>query len=422
MALPYFSENGWDVTVAAADPGCHSAPRDEALLRTVPVETRVLHLPCWSEQKCRRFGFGHLSNRIAWPWRRAVRGILRKEKFDLIFFTTTQAMVMINGPHWSKVSGVPYVVDLQDPIHVPGGSYTRENSPGRYWKYRVSRFFSRFVERTAFRSPSGVVATSAHYLETLKQRYPQLSGTPMETLPFGLPEADLQMVDSLVPVNTLFERKGAEKIILYAGRGGPDLHPALRALFKACARLLRDEPEIGVRLRLTFVGTSYGPAGSGQRQVAPLAEACGCAQLVIDEPDRRPYFEVLKATKVADCALVLGSRSADYTASKALMTLAAAQRVLAVVHRDSLVAKLYEGHPKVMLCRFDEDPAETGCLEEVVQALRAVAEGGSPAAKDFPPDESVTARAMTKRLCALFDRAVASADAAGSRTTATTGF
>jgi hypothetical protein len=61
MALPYFAENGWEVTVAAADSGCHAAPRDEALSRTVPPGTRVLHLPCWSEATSRGFGFGHLS-------------------------------------------------------------------------------------------------------------------------------------------------------------------------------------------------------------------------------------------------------------------------------------------------------------------------------------------------------------------------
>jgi hypothetical protein len=406
MALPYFAESGWEVTVAAADLGCHAAPRDEALSRTVPPGTRVLHLPCWSEAKSRRFGFGHLSNRIVWPWRKAVSEILRREKFDLVFFTTTQAMVMVNGPYWKRVIGVPYVIDLQDPIYVPGGSYTRRNAPGSYWKYRVSQFLSRFVERKAFACPSGVVATSAHYLDTLMKRYPWLEKIPMETLPFGLPEADLQMVDDLVPKNTLFERKGAEKIVLYAGRGGPDLHLTLRALFKAVASLLTLEPAVARDLRFVFIGTSYGPAGSGQQQVAPLAEECGCEQLVRDEPDRRPYFEVLKATKEADCALVLGSKSADYTASKALLTLAAAGRVLAIVHRESLVARLYRDSPKALLCSFEQTPEEPRCLEEIQRSLRSILSEGPVAKDDTAVLGEHTARTMTRRLCGLFDRAV----------------
>lgn len=413
MALPYFVENGWGVTVAAADSDSHSAPRDEALLQTVPKDTRVLHLPCWNEEKTRRFGFGHLSNRIVWPWRKAVGALLRRERFDLVFFTTTQAMVMANGPYWRRVAGVPYVIDLQDPIYVLGGSYTRRNAPGGYWKYRASLFLSRFLERRAFACPSGIVATSEHYLETLIQRYPWLSGTPMETLPFGLPEVDLQMVDALVSENTLFERVGDGKVVLYAGRGGPDLHPAMRALFKAGTRLLEASPAVAGNLRFVFIGTSYGPAGSSEQQVLPLAQASGCAHLVSDEPDRRPYFEVLKATKAADCAVVLGSRLADYTASKALMTLAAANRVLAIVHRDSLVCKLYENHPKAILCRFDEHPEEPECIERIFSGLRAIADEPRLAEKEFPVDEKFTARFMTKRLCGVFDRALASPDVEG---------
>jgi hypothetical protein len=408
MALPYFAENGWEVTVATADPRFYSAPVDEALARTVPPGTRVLKLPCWSEKHCRRFSFGHLSNRIVWPWRQAVRDILQRERFDLVFFTTTQAMVLANGRHWRRRTGVPYVVDLQDPIYVPGGSYTRENAPGAYWKYRISRFFSRFLERAAFACPSGVVATSAHYIEVLTARYPWLGMVPTETLPFGLPEADLQMVDELVPENTLFKRKGVEKIVLYAGRGGPDLHPALRSLFCAAAKLVKAEPTAAQLLRFVFIGTSYGPAGAGRQQVAPLAEEYGCQPLVRDEPDRQPYFKVLKATKEADCALVLGSRSADYTASKALMTVAAAPRVLAIVHRDSLVGKLYRGNPKVLLCAFGQTPEEPQCIDQIERSLRSILIENPAAPDDTAIPHEYTAQAMTRKLCGLFERALES--------------
>jgi hypothetical protein len=253
-----------------------------------------------------------------------------------------------------------------------------------------------------------VVATSGHYLDTLKKRYPWLQGIPMETLPFGLPEADLQTVDELVPENILFKRQGAEKIVLYAGRGGPDLHPTLRALFKAAASLLTSEPAMARSLRFVFVGTSYGPAGSGKQQVAPLAEECGCGQLVSDEPDRRPYFEVLKATKEADCALVLGSKSADYTASKALMTLAAAKRVLAIVHRDSLVGKIYSGNPEVLMCTFAETPEEAQCVEQITRSLqRIIMEDPSRTAVTTIP-RAHTAQTMTGRLCGVFDQALES--------------
>jgi len=405
MALPYFGENGWEVTVATVDPAFYNEPLDEQLLVTVPEGTQVLRLPCWDERICRRFGFGHLSNRIAWPWRMGILQILQRSSYDLVFFSTTKMMVAVNAGYWHRKTGVPYVIDLQDPIYVPGGSYTRENAPGGYWKYRLSNFFSRYVERTVFACPSAVVATSAHYIEALRQRYAHLAGVRMEALPFAVPEKDLELVDSLVPNNRLFEAKEGERVVFYAGRVGPDLHPALRALFQSAARLVSKQMNEPLGLRFVFVGTSYSPAGRGERQVAPLAEECGCGGVVTDEPDRRPYFEVLKATKEADCALVLGSREADYTASKALGTLAAAKTVLAIVHEKSLVYRLYRSHPKVMLCAFGDTPEEPKCIEEITRSLEVICRGAAPGDDHFGIPPEYGARAMTKTLSEIFESA-----------------
>jgi hypothetical protein len=406
MALPYFGENGWEVTVATVDPAFYNEPLDDQLLGTVPEGTQVLRLPCWDERVCRRFGFGHLANRIVWPWRRAILRILQQSDFDLVFFSTTKMMVAVNAGYWHRKTGVPYVVDLQDPIYVPGGSYSRKNAPGGHWKYRLSNFFSRYVERSVFSCPSAVVATSAHYIEALRQRYAHLARVRMEALPFGVPEKDLELVDSLVPSNRLFDAKEGERVVFYAGRVGPDLHPALRALFQGAARLQSGQVGKPPGLRFVFVGTSYSPAGRGERQVAPLAEECGCGGVVTDEPDRRPYFEVLKATKEADCALVLGSREADYTASKALGTLAAAKTVLAIVHEKSLVYRIYRSHSKVMLCAFADTPEESRCVDELTRSLEKIRSGGAPGDDHFRIPPEYGARAMTKTLGEIFNSAV----------------
>jgi len=403
MALPYFVENGWEVTVAAAAEDRHSAPRDPFLLQTVPPETRVVHPKTLNETACRRFGFGHLSYRTAFPWRSEVRRLLEKEKFDLVFFTTTQTTVLANGPYWKRTTGVPYVIDIQDPIYIPGGVYTKANVPGAYWKYKLSLQVSRLIELAAFSRVSGVVSTSKHYLETLRERYPRLRDVPMETLPFPVPGHDLALLGEFGVTNSIFRKNGGEKVILYAGRGGPDLHPTMRAIFRALAGLKERDPELARQMKLHFVGTSYGPRGA-PRQVAPLAQEFGCADLVVDQPDRRPYFEVLQASGEADAVLVLGSRSADYTASKALLSLAASRRVIAIVHRDSLVHGLFEGRSQVSLCAFEDTPEEPACVAEIAKALRDVAtdKGVSVTRTEIPAEYS--AREMTRSLCALFER------------------
>jgi hypothetical protein len=406
MAMPYFRENGWEATVVTLDMRDYTPPLDEALTETIPQDAKIIRLRAWSERKCRRLGFGHIANRIAWPWRKEVRRILQDGGFDLVFFTTTQAMVMINGPYWQRAARMPYVIDLQDPIYVPGGAYSRANAPGSYWKYKMANFLNRYVERIAFSSPAAVVATSPHYLDTLRQRYPRLNQTLMKALPFGLPEKDLEMCASLAGKTPIFSRKNRESIVFYAGRGGPDLHPALQALFRCASELCRENPALREQLRFIFVGTSYGPAGTGVRQVAPIAEACGCGPLVSDDPERYPYFDVLAATRDAAAALVLGSMRADYTASKALMALAAARRVLAIVHDDSLVKRLYEKHPKVLLCSFAESPLEEACLEKIRRSLVDIAAGCFGVPDKVAVAEEHTARGMTKELCRVFEEAV----------------
>jgi len=403
MALPYFAENGWEVTVAAAADDRHSAPRDPLLLRTVPRETRVVHPKTWSEASCRRFGFGHLSYRTAFPWRSEVRRLLEEEKFDLVFFTTTQTMVLANGPYWQRTTGVPYVIDIQDPIYIPGGVYSKANAPGAYWKYKLSLQIGRFIERAAFSRVSGVVSTSKHYLDVLRERYPRLQYVPMETLPFAVPGQDLALLGELGVTNSIFRKNGGEKVVLYAGRGGPDLHPAMRAIFRALAAVKERDRELARRMKFYFIGTSYGPQGA-PRQVAPLARECGCEDLVVDQPDRRPYFEVLQASREADAVLVLGSRSADYTASKALLSLAAARRVIAVMHRESLVRRLFEGRAQVSLCIFEDTPEEPECMANIEEALHGVAAdaGKTPPSAEIPAEYS--AREMTRRLCRIFDR------------------
>jgi hypothetical protein len=321
--------------------------------------------------------------------------------------------VLANAPLWHRKTGVPYVVDLQDPICVPDDTYTKENAPGGHRKYQAARWLARFIERKAFGSPSAVVSTSAHYLEVLKERYPHLRKVPMETLPFAVPEQDLELLQRISVENKIFSKNKKQKVVLYAGRGGPDLHPAMRAVLRAAAKIKEDNEEDGRRLRLYFVGTSYGPAGS-PRQVIPLAQECGCGEMVVDAPDRRPYFEVLQASQEADAVLVLGSRSADYTASKALLTLAAAWRVIAVVHRESLVHRMLRDQPQVFLCEFQESPQEKECGQAIGRALLTVLKEGESARPRRPIPPEYTAREMTRKLCAHFDRAVGHARLFGS--------
>lgn len=408
MMLPHLQEIGWEATVASLKPELNPNPKDEHLLKTVSPGTEVLHLPAWEERRCRKMGFGHLSNRIFWPWRGAVLELLKKKKYDLVFISTTAFSVMAHGPQWLKKTGVPYVIDLHDPIHVPGGSYQMHNAPGGYWKYRLANLLNAWIEKNAFSRVAGVIATSRHYLEVLKERYPHLNDVPMEAIPFGVPYGDLEILKGLKLRNRLFSKKEGEKNIFYAGRGGPDLHPALHALFSAAAELKKKNPAAAGKLRFVLVGTSYDPGGKGRRQVVPIAESHGVGDLVKEEPQRASYFEVLQGIRQADVALVLGSPQPDYTASKALLCAAVAPRVLAILHEQSLPAKYLAELDWCRCIRFEQSPQEPACVKSLGETLESLATDTWPKGlgdRD-PMLKEYSALEMTRKIDSLFEKAL----------------
>lgn len=404
IMLPYLQKEGWEAVVAAMQPEQNPNNKDEHLLRTVPPEVKICLLPAWDEKWCRKIGFGHLSNRIFWPWRKAVLRLLQKQKYDLIFISTTAFSVMALGPYWLKKSGVPYVIDLQDPIYVPGGSYTENNAPGGYVKYRLANLLNRWIERRAFSRAGGVVSTSEHYLATLRERYPRMRQVPMATIPFGVPFQDLEVLKTLNIRNRLFEKHQNRFVLFYAGRGGPDLHPALNALFLAVAQLKKKSPEKAAQLKFVFVGTSYAPSGEGVRQVVPIAEKHGVADLVTESPGRASYFEVLQGLKEADVALVLGSTRPDYTASKALLCAAAAPRTLAILNKESLPARALTFVEACRCIRFQRRPEEPAAMKELQKALTDLSEKRWPRHTDniLNSLKPYSDQEMTRQIVSLF--------------------
>jgi len=81
--------------------------------------------------------------------------------------------------------------------------------------------------------------------------------------------------------------------------------------------------------------------------------------------------------------------------------------VLAIVHEDSLVRRLYGDNAKVVLCAFEKTPEEPACVAKIKQGLARVMRESPPAQGDVAGVAEHSARAMTHRLCRLFDSAIA---------------
>lgn len=313
MSLPYFEQNGWLAEVVTVDDAYSDAQRDELLLASIPAGIKVHTVRALSKKYTSKLGFGNIAYRAYFFFRRKVNELLIRNKYDLIYFSTTQFPICVLGAYWKKKFGVPYVIDMQDPWH---SEYYRdkpkEQQPPKYWlSYRLNKL----SEPMALKQVSGLISVSPDYITDLKARYPQIKAVPAATITFGSFAPDvaiaLQNKDSFTNLLT-----SGYKNIVYIGRGGIDMHRAIAPVFEAFKKALVQNSGFCNNIRFYFIGTSYAGQGRGIPTILPLARQYGIADHVTEITDRISYFHTLATLQQADALFIPGSDDPKYTASK----------------------------------------------------------------------------------------------------------
>ncbi len=360
QSLPYYTELGWEPTVVCVNPTRVEAAQDELLLQSIPSQVRVIRVGAFSTRITRKFGLGSLGLRSLWFYWRRVNQLLQTEKFDLIFFSTTQFPVLVLGNYWRKRFGVPYVIDMQDPWH---SDYylnkPKAEQPPKYWfSYRLNKY----LEPIAMRRVDAIIAVSVSYHQTLCQRYPQINPKRCYTITFGAFEKDFDLAQLVetpkIPINA------NEKSIVYVGRGGYDMQKALSIVFKAFSLSLVREEKKFAPYKFFFLGTSYAPGELGEKTILPLAQELGIAEHVEEQPQRIPYFQALRLLQNADLLLITGSDDPQYTASKIYPYVLAKRPILAVFHEQSSAAAILEQLNCGIVYTFATDSDTTKAAEQ----------------------------------------------------------
>jgi hypothetical protein len=294
-------------------------------------------------------------------------------------------------------------MDYQDPWV---NDYYRQHAsvvpPGGRIKYAVVDRLNRWAEPRVLRHCAGITSVSPDYPRQLRRRYPFLpSDWPVEVLPFPGDDRDLRRVEKDGTRQSVFAPGGGCRNWVYVGRGGADMHVALRGIFGALRDYADNHPGFLKDLRLHFVGTSYAAAGRGRKTVEPLAAEYGLAAIVREHPDRIPYSQALRCLLDADALIVPGSDDPGYTASKIYAYILARKPLLAVFHEQSSVVDILQKTRAGTVVPF--------CAAEAPESIanRILATGWVQNPKlpntlwsEFEP---YTAREMTRRLCRLFE-------------------
>jgi hypothetical protein len=353
MSLPYFKKLGWDATVVTVDEKYSDVVQDELLIQSIPADIKIYKVKALRKLLTSKVGLRSLALRSLWYYHKKVNEILKKEKYDLIYFSTTQFPLCILGPWWKKRFGVPYVIDMQDPWH---SEYykdkPKDQQPPKYWfSYRLHKY----LEPTAMKQADGLISVSADYISDLKTRYPQINDIPAATITFGAFEADLKIaLDNQTNFDSLLQ--SGFKNIVYVGRGGMDMQKAIAPVFEALKKGLAVKPEIFSKLRFYFIGTSYAPAGKGEPTILPLAQKYGVASNVVEITNRISYYHTLLTLQQADALFIPGSDDPKYTASKIYPYLLTWKPLLAVFNENSnAVEAIKECTGDAIILTFNDD-------------------------------------------------------------------
>jgi hypothetical protein len=254
-----------------------------------------------------------------------------------VFFSTTQFPVCILGAYWKKKFGIPYVIDMQDPWHSDYYRYkSKSQQPPKYWfSYRLHRF----LEPIAMRNVDGLISVSDDYLNVLRRRYTNVRNIPTAVITFGAYAQDLQIAARhRATFKPLLEPEYIN--IVYAGRGGADMHSAVAPVFEALQKGLTTDFNLFSRLHFYFIGTSYAPAGTGTATILPLAKTYGVAKHVTEITSRISYYHTLITLQQADALFIPGSDDAAYTASKLYPYLLTRKPILAIFNANSSVVDM----------------------------------------------------------------------------------
>lgn len=350
LLIPEWVKAGCDCTLVSAYPEDCLAPIESDLLATLPQESYTHHrIKAWP----RFLGVSNIGLRLKANLDRFVSRLLEKEKFDVVYFSTTQFACLPLAKSWQKKHGLPYVVDLQDPwvndyYEQPGAP-----KPPGGWKYRWARWKARRQEPRVFRSSSHIVSVSPDYLTTLQHRYDWFTPDRGSVLPFGWSIQDQNVARQLVIEPT------REPVIRYLGRVGDDMEALLDQLFAWFATWKKNLPVGNLLPRWEFIGTSYaGPTGGGLVQT--LAHRHGLSEQVSEQPGRIGYLKGLALLQSSWANLILGSDDRGYSPSKTWPVIATGRPWLAMTWADSVIHRALPQHSSAgLLLAAEASPAQS---------------------------------------------------------------
>ena len=280
-------------------------------------------------------GVGSIGWRALLPMWFAGTRLLQQRHFDLIYISTAHFPLFLLGSMWRRRFGVPFVLDLHDPLYKEGARHPVWAPPG--FKHRVSSALAKHLEAHVAKAAQGLIAVSPNYIDTLRQRHEAkrpawLLPGRCEAIPFSALPRDLcEAAAGLAPHP---ERNGPPYRIVYVGVGGSVMARSFALFSRALSRLRMRSSRLCEGIRVELFGTMLGWQPGEARGLADIAAKWGIHDLVREEPGRLSYRRSLELLLQGDGALIFGVEDAGYMPSKLFTYALSGKPLLATLHRE----------------------------------------------------------------------------------------
>lgn len=394
--------HGWRPIVIRTHEDHYVEPNDADLAALVPPELTQVRTSAVPATFARRVGFGDIGLRAYIPISKAIDSSMRRDAPQAVLITGSPYYPMLLAERISKRWRVPVVLDFQDPWVSAEG----QRQP-RWSKAGLAHRLATTLEPRAVRHATWITSVSETQNDEMAARYRWIDRSRMSAIPIGGDPDDFEVLRSQ-PLKSAISLDPNCINLCYVGTFLPRATPVVELLFRAAAMLRADHPELAVRLRLIFVGTSNQPVVHGadraSHRVMRHADAAGISDMVREYPARIPYMEALSLLANANGLLLLGSDEPHYTASKIYPALMSGTRFLSIFHANSsshdILSRAGGGW-----CHAFTDADQLPAMTRIVSAnLRDLATGAAPSQRSPSVYEPYTAHAVSGQFANVFAR------------------
>jgi Glycosyltransferase Family 4 len=358
MSLPFFEKFGWEVEVITVDEKYVEGYRDILLNETVPKEIVVHKVKALQLKYTRKIGLGSLSIRSYYYFKKKGNELLKKNNFDLVYFSTTMFHVCALGRYWKKKFNIPFVIDLQDPWR--NDFYLSKPVSERPPKFWLAYNIHKYMEAYTMPHVDGIISVSKGYIDSIKDRYAEAKDIPSLVLPFGCADKDFELVKSMGVLPEIITKNPSKINVVYIGAVTKNFIPILKAFFTCFKNNISNYNDY----HFYFIGTNYATVNTISL-VEELAMQMNIEQIVTEIPKRISYFSSIATMQQADILLIPGSMDVDYNASKVYNNILAGKPIFSIFNNRSLVKQVIENTNSGIVVGVNGDENE----EELVKLI-----------------------------------------------------